>query len=238
MTHPLFSHFELGRQNADQAILRPNLPSIKSYAHTDEILQLPAPQQITQGLSSTLLSRSSQRVFSDQSIDLETLSTILYWSNADLTEDAAQARRAYPSGGAKYPIELYLFTDQHADLGSSFWHYRPDMHGLEAVTKLTTSDCTDIKRGFGYDFVAPVRTCIVMSYICERNVPKYGAFGGKLALIEAGHIAQNTYTTCAAHNIGVCALAGGDFAKMDELLYLDGYVESTFYSVAIGLLQD
>jgi phosphoglycerate dehydrogenase-like enzyme len=68
----------------------------------------------------------------------------------------------------------------------------------------------------------------------ERNVPKYGTFGSKLALIEAGHIGQNIATIAQAVNVGSIMLAGGDFERMDALFGFDSYNESTFYTVGLG----
>jgi len=75
---------------------------------------------------------------------------------------------------------------------------------------------------------------ILFSYIMERNVPKYGTFGTKLALIEAGHIAQNMAMVAQSTNVDSIMLAGGDFELMDNLFGFDSYNESTFYTVGLG----
>ena len=42
-------------------------------------------------------------------------------------------RRAYPSGGARFPLEIYVFLFKCKDLVSGIYHYNVLDHSLEKI---------------------------------------------------------------------------------------------------------
>jgi SagB-type dehydrogenase family enzyme len=202
---------------------------------------LPEPATISESITSLLQARKSCRDYQGTSVSLPDLSTILYWSMSELVydKDADDApnnfqRRPHPSGGAKYPLEAYVVTDAHSELGTAVHHYRPDTHRLEKMKELTGVQVSALKKSYYYEFVPEIPVMIIFTYIMERNVPKYGTFGTKIALVEAGHIGQNISTIATARGVGSVMLAGGDFNSMDSLFGFDSYNESAFYTVGLG----
>jgi len=155
-------------------------------------------------------------------------------------EDSANHfnRRPYPSGGAKFPVEAYVLTDNHQYLGTAIYHYRPDNHLLEKLKTISVQEVSSLKKGYIYEYVEDIPVLIIFTYIAERNVPKYGTFGTKLALIEAGHIGQNMTLVAGSRDVDSIMLAGGDFEAMDVLFGFDSYNESTFYTVGLGKSAD
>lgn len=242
MPNPLFSYFEQPRteRKAEQYLYHPALGKVKQYVAANR-LPLPVPQPLPVPISSLLAARRSHRSFIDGVTTVTNLATILYWSmsqqascNQEVNSDFV--RRPYPSGGAKFPIELYILADaaRGAELPSGVYHYRPDTHEIEEVQLLSDDAIHEIKASYVYAFVKDIPVLCIMSYIRERNMPKYSYFGEKIALIEAGHIGQNITLLAPAVGLGAISLAGGQYEMFDRYFGLDSYNESTFYTIGLG----
>jgi len=80
----------------------------KTYSRLEQI-SLPPPPQCSIELQTALLSRKSYREFSKKPINLSLLSGLLYYSSGltMVSRNPKESRRAYPSAGAKYPLEIY-----------------------------------------------------------------------------------------------------------------------------------
>lgn len=107
--------------------------------------------------------------------------------------------RNYPSGGAQYPIKLFLLSNCNAGFfkKNSGYSIHPDV-GL--ICQLT-----DNKKGIRFEDVfaithfnkelynetSKVPFLLVMSMNLKHSFIKYNHYSRQLAMIEAGHIAQN-----------------------------------------------
>ena len=240
MSNPFFHFLDTHRNPSERTLFNAAIGTPKVYQAAPAVA-LPEPALVPESITTLLRARKSCRDYQGTSVSLVDLSTILYWSMSELLFDkeAADApdnfkRRPHPSGGAKYPLEAYIVTDAHTDLGSAVHHYRPDIHQLEKVKELTDTQVSALKKSYCYEFVPEIPVMVIFTYIMERNVPKYGTFGTKIALIEAGHIGQNIATIATACGVGSVMLAGGDFNSMDSLFGFDSHNESAFYTVGLG----
>lgn len=237
MINPFFAFFENNRDNSEKYLFYDALPTVKQYSNAERV-QLPEPKEVTASFSEQIRSRQSNRDFAYGKVAVDNLSQLLYWSLSPQavpqTDDLNFTRRPHPSGGAKFPIETYLLTDAHDSLGSAIYHYRGDEHVLEHLRDVSTAEIGQIKESYVYDFVLNIPVLCIFTYIQERNIPKYGSYGAKLALLEAGHIAQNMYLVAAAQNMKAVALAGGDYNLLNSSIQLDGYNECGFYTVGLG----
>jgi SagB-type dehydrogenase family enzyme len=240
MSNPFLKHLHTHRNPSDRYLFNSTIGAIKEYRGAEQV-SLPVPDPVDLSYSVLARDRQSCREYKEKTVSIEDISATLFWSMSEQiyheTEKSSEtqfSRRPYPSGGAKFPIEAYVLTDGHDDLGTAVYHYRPDVHLLEKVKKISSKEVGDLKRSYIYEFVVDIPVMIIFSYIMERNVPKYGTFGTKLALIEAGHIAQNMALVSRSKNVDSIMLAGGDFDAMDTLFGFDSYNESTFYSIGLG----
>lgn len=237
MINPFFAYFENSRNLSDKHLFYDKLPVVKQYSNAKQV-QLPEAREVATSFSEQIKSRQSNRDFKNTKLTMEDLSQVLYWSLSPQAipqpDDLSFTRRPHPSGGAKFPIETYLLTDTHDSLGSAIYHYRGDEHVLEHLQDMSPEEIKQIQESYLYDFVSDIPVLCIFTYIQERNVPKYGSYGSKLALLEAGHIAQNMYLVAAAQNTKVIALAGGDYNLLNSSLALDGYNECGFYTVGLG----
>lgn len=244
MINPFFDYFSRNRQTNERLLFNPSIGRIKYYPGT-KMVSLPKPAPVEQSFSQLVADRISEGDFSHTMVSLPVLSSILYWSAAELGKrrdgqghQKEKIQRPHPSGGAKYPLEIYICADRVSEIERGLYHYRPDTHGLEFVTPLDTEKIHKIKSGYLYPFAQQIPAFIIFSFVLERSMPKYGALAYKLGLIESGHIAQNVYLLAAAHGVKCTALGGHNEELLNNLLMLDGYNETTFYTVGLGQKED
>ena len=74
-------------------------------------------------LDEVLHDRRSIRSYTDQPINLDQLSYLLWASSGISGQKDGKERRTAPSSGALYPIETYLVVNNVIDLGSGVYHY-------------------------------------------------------------------------------------------------------------------
>lgn len=76
---------------------------------------------------------------------------------------------------------------------------------------------------------------VVFVLFTDRVVAKYGAMGGRFALMEVGHAAQNLALRLAADGLGGCQAGGVVETEMLGLLGLDGTPARVALAYACGL---
>lgn len=179
--------------------------------------------------------RKSRREYTNTPLFKAELSTLLRYS-CGITGylDENRAGRAQPSGGARFPIEVYpLIFRGNNDIQSGLYHYNVQDHALESLWEKDFTE-EEIDKLFSYSWVKQASLVIVMTAIFWRNQNKYGGRGYRMVLQESGHIAQNIYLASGALGLGCCALAGTRDEALEDLLDIDGNTESLVYAVAIG----
>lgn len=244
ISNPFFHFFEENRDFSLKYVFGRNPNRVKKYLLA-ELVPLPSPEKISSPLSALIQQRQSQTVATKKSIDLKKLSTVLYWSAAEIgmrtvndgEREYKKVQKPHPSGGACYPLEIYICLDQEGfKLG--LYHYRPDIHGIELVKELDQKTMNIFKETLlrnTHEITEVTAPAILMfSYIQERNIFKYGSLGMKLALIEGGHVAQNVYLTATALNLSCCAIGSFETEAAHKLLEIDGYNENLFYALTLG----
>ncbi len=88
---------------------------------------LPKPNLSGREFRDVLFDRRSQRDFSGKGVTLEQVSAVLAGA---MVNEPESLKRAYPSGGGRYPIEIYLINFKVSGLDRGVYHYQPKTHGL------------------------------------------------------------------------------------------------------------
>lgn len=177
-------------------------------------------------LEEILLKRESKREFTQKPISFDDLSYILQFSVGKKSSD----RRMYPSGGARYPIELYAFIYNVEDLISGTYHYNIKDNTLE---QLKTEKAL-YEEFFGTN-IKDSAVVLLMTGVLARLEVKYLENAYKFSLIESGHIAQNISLLSEKLDIGSCCIGGFDNKKIIEHLDLVQEEEIPLYAIALGL---
>ena len=164
----------------------------------DKEIQLPQPKT-TGGISleQAIAQRRSIRSFVSKDLSQEQISQLL-WAGQGQTSGS---KRAAPSAGSLYPMELYLLTKD------GLFHYASDGHKLHV---LGTDDLRGaLATASGQSTLKDAAADIVIGGVSARIVPRYGERGMRYMYMEAGHIAENILLQSVS--LGLASLPVGSF---------------------------
>lgn len=140
--------------------------------------------------------------------------------------------RYYPSGGALYPIETYLISSFENSESNYLYHYNPKLHVLERLWP--TPDDFDLDDLFiKKESSKKIQAAIFFTAVWERSAKKYGDFTYNLALLEAGHMAQNMLLAATELNIEFCPMGGFNDDFVQKILNAKKSFEQIIYSIKI-----
>jgi SagB-type dehydrogenase family enzyme len=206
--------------------------------HGAPFVALPDPGlESCHGFEEILRRRRSAREFSLASVGLEEVAYILRSGMgstgqvAETPQFPARRLRAAPSGGALYPLECYLVARHVADLRPGVYHFQS---GDERLALLCEAPSAAIWNAVPHSGSSTMAALLVLAAVLPRTKIKYGEFGYRLALLEAGHIAQNLLLGAAALDLAACPIGGFVDDEVHDALALDGVNEVVFYLVGIG----
>jgi SagB-type dehydrogenase family enzyme len=178
--------------------------------------------------------RASERDFGEGSLRLSHVSTLLETAYGVTHHDPGrvQPMRAVPSGGALYPLELYVVALRVARLRTGLYHFDPLRRTLEL---LRATEAREVAPLTAYpELVVPSAAILVVTAMFWRTRFKYGLRGYRFALLEAGHVGQSLLLAATA--LGLAALPVGGFfdRRVDAFLGIDGVNESALYAFSVG----
>lgn len=142
--------------------------------------------------------------------------------------------RAHPSGGARYPLELYVIVYQGKDVPNGAYHYRPDTHTLEslwgldekvAMSHVVFSDTQDVSHG---------SALLVISAVWARSSSKYKRLAFELALLEAGHMAQNILLAATDSDMAVRPVLAFNREELARFFDMRPSQEDPLYAIVVG----
>jgi len=211
------------RASAGRSVLRrTGLPAI----------ELPPPRPLSGGIERALRARRSTRTYGDEPIAPDELSSLLgaaYGVTAALDE---QKLRSVPSGGALYPLELYVAAVRVEAIARGLYHYDPLRNVLERIRRLRAAELEGLTP---YDeLLLPSAAVVAISAVFWRSRFKYGARAYRFALLEAGHVAQNFLLAATTLGLSSCPVGGFFDRAVDTLLGIDGLHEASLYLLPVG----
>ena len=202
---------------------------------TAPAVRLPAPALGGALLSDTLMRRRSRRSHEPGPLTISELGTLLgaAYGVSGAVAGSHQTVRTAPSGGALYPLELYVAAPVVEGLESALFHYDPLRHVLERIRAV------DPHRELEPLTPLPenLRGCAVLVLITAmfwRSRFKYGARAYRFTLIEAGHLAQNLLLAATALQLAVLPIGGFYDRNVDALVGADGLNEAALYLLPVG----
>jgi SagB-type dehydrogenase family enzyme len=200
---------------------------------------LPPPRRPECALWDAIEARRSRREFGTGPIAVAEVAALLHaaYGVTDQLEapDGSRALplRAVPSGGALYPLELYVAALRVDGLEAGLYHFDPLLGCLEIARIGLASDELAALSTYP-DIVSPCAALLLVAAVFGRTRFKYGLRGYRFALLEAGHVGQNVLLAATAFGLAAVPLGGFYDRPTDEFLGLDGVNESTLYTIAIG----
>lgn len=194
---------------------------------------LPRSSSELSGLESAILQRRSVRKFAETPLALAELAKILELGCGVTQNTDGVPRRAYPSGGALYPVEVYPVALRVDGVASGVYHYATLDHELEQLRGLAGIE--DVRRAFP-ELVPQANPALILMLTVSfpRAFGKYAERGYRFALIEAGHIAQNVLLIAGALGLESVCMGGFFDDDANTLLGVDPTREAAVYGVLLG----
>lgn len=179
----------------------------------------PAPDSLEEAIDA----RRSVREFRDDPLS-EVEVGQLVWAAQGITDPSG--KRAAPSAGATYPLEVYVVSAEGVA------RYRPGSHSLVVV------DGADRRRALaaaalGQQAVADAPVVLVLTGVVERTAVRYGDRAERYVLLEAGHAAQNVLLQAAVLDLAAVPIGAFDDDRLVRILDLPAG-ERPLYLVAVG----
>jgi SagB-type dehydrogenase family enzyme len=141
-------------------------------------------------------------------------------------------RRPVPSGGALYPLELYVVAFAIDGLEPCVSHYNPFRHSLEILGPVDRERVRSTL--VDPELADAAAALIVVTAMFWRSRFKYGARGYRFALLEAGHVGQNAVLAAAALRLEALPVGGFYDRRLDGLVGADGLDEASVYALLLG----
>jgi len=205
----------------------------KQYPRFPKI-KLPKKFNITL-FEKTIIERRSKREFKGEPISLSQLSKLLFFS-AGITrydKDWDKCLRAYPSAGARYPLEVYLLILNVEKVENGIYHYNVKYHTLELIKKgICKKDI--VKYTCNQKWIKKASVIFVITAVFRRTIMKYDERGYRYVFLDCGHLAQNIYLVATKMKLGCCAIGGFYDDKINKMIGIDGKNESAIYLIAVG----
>lgn len=181
---------------------------------------------------SLIRSRKSRRKFDpDARFSAEDVS-YLCWSAAGIRDYRPKfSYRTAPSGGARHPLDLYLYVGRAEGIEKGLYRYLPIEHALVLVRSGDHSaELGSALRGYFWN-AALVFFWAAVPY---RTEWRYGPVSHKVIALDAGHACQNLYIACESIGAGTCAVGAYDQGRLDAYLGLDGDDRFALYAAPVG----
>jgi len=191
----------------------------------DEEITLPKPKLTgTISVEEAISGRRSVRAYEKKEVPTAVISQIV-WSAQGIT-DMQHGLRAVPSGGAMYPLELYVIND------AGIFLYIPDRHVLQCtlsqnVRNALTEAC------LGQRFVDDASFAVILCAIYERITRRYGERGRRYADVEVGHAAQNISLQAQACGLSTVMVGAFDERSIVRILRVPDTV-IPIYVIPVG----
>jgi SagB-type dehydrogenase family enzyme len=145
--------------------------------------------------------RRTIRDFKERSLSLNHLSQLL-WAAQGIT-GLKEGKRAAPSGGALYPLDIYAIIGERGVEGMEMgiYHYLPQPHSILLISKADRRE-EIASSSLQQTWMAKAPVIFVITAEYRRITGKYGERGIRYALIEAGHAGQNIFLQAEALGLG------------------------------------
>lgn len=185
---------------------------------------------ISHDLGKVFRERRSMRGPSGKTLDLNMLSRLLVESFGKSGETGAEGThlRVYPSGGALYPLEIFLLARDVEALPFGFYYFDALNEDLSFLDGSVSED--QLSFVFcGQEIAANAKVVVIYASCFGRSILKYGPRGYRYALLEAGHAAQNLSLLCGDLGYHHCNSGGFMDSELNSFLRLDGLNEGAVY---------
>ena len=205
------------------------------------VLQQPdmdALRRSDENFTNVLERRLSHRRYSGPPLGVGQLSEFLFRSaRTKAGSQFTRITRVYPSGGACYPLEIYVVVAECRGLEPGVYHYDAGEHALEYIDG-TVNDASELFSTSSVPLEAgsPPQVMLVFTARFGRVNWKYEGNAYALVLAEVGALYQTMYLVATAMHLAPCAIGGGDAVAFAKIIGTDPLEESSVGGFMLGSL--
>lgn len=208
-------------------------------------LILPTPRNVYHN-SNTFLrvlgERKSIRKYGTDHMSVDNLSHFLYHSamikQLFRSKEGTLTNRPYPSGGARYPLEIYVSNNRIVGVQKGIHYYDPLKHRLILLNKNKT-----YQRKFN-SFLNHVQHPImnrepdvvfIITAVFARTMWKYDRLGISLILSDLGSLYQTMYLVATEMKLAPCPIGKTEEELVKNWLNLNWFEESHVGTFMLGV---
>jgi SagB-type dehydrogenase family enzyme len=208
--------------------------SVKRHAGA-AVVDLPPVELPGTSLAELLVRRRSIRSFGARELQLDELSALLHaaYGITGSHPGSGQHVRTVPSGGALFPLELYVASVRVAGLEHALYHYDPLRGVLEQLRALDFAEEVEPLTPYP-ELVGASAAVVLVTAMFWRSRFKYGQRAYRFTLLEAGHVMQNALLTATALDLAAVPIGGFYDRLADGLIGADGLAEAVVYLLPVG----
>ncbi|MFC5182691.1 SagB/ThcOx family dehydrogenase [Actinomadura harenae] len=201
-------------------------------------LPLPPSAEPRMDLGEAVRRRRSVRAFSGEAVALPMLATLIRAAAGHTGHPTGQVtpRRSPPSGGALYPIDLYLAARRVRNLAPALYLHDPYEDALRPAGvpdgPARLSEALAIRDVVDEEHAAAVFLLVARPW---RSMRKYGDRGMRYVFLEAGAIAQNIHLVAVALGLGTVDCGSFYDDEVHEALEVDGLYRALVHAVVLGV---
>jgi SagB-type dehydrogenase family enzyme len=216
--------------------------------HEEDLVSLPPYDSVRQPIGPVLRSRRSVRHYSGRAVSLKELSTLLFHSagisgqlplekapgTVALQESDHIDLRTSISGGALYPIDLFVLALKVAQLPAGPYRYLPKHHALKPAGP--TGVPAELGRLAQFGEIEIEKAACLFGYVYNvfENARKYGEAALGFAFIETGAIAAHVHLISTAIGLGSCDVGSFSKGRFERLFAADGISRHMIHLTVIG----
>ena len=229
--------YEKAVPKSDEQKKVPNIPFQKSFPDDTEFIDLVSPDDFTIGQTpfiELVNERKSRRSFTDDYINLDELSFLLWCTQGVKKVLKYGVMRTVPSSGAKSPFETYLVINRVEDLKPGLYRYISFSHKLFFVKTIDDSEKIMGDLSYKQKFVGEAAVIFCWATVPYRTEWRYSILSHKFIAIDLGIVCQNLYMACEALKLGTVAIGYYEQEKIDNLFELDGEDEFIVLIAPVG----
>jgi SagB-type dehydrogenase family enzyme len=206
---------------------------------------LSKPQNIRQNktaLLDVLEARKSIRKYGNSHISKDNLSHFLYHSarikEIFKNEEGTLTKRPYPSGGARYPLEIYVVNNRIRSIEKGIHYYDPLKHQLILINKNKTYQKNFnafIMNALYPHMKRDSDVVFIITAVFARTMWKYEKLGMSLILSDLGCLYQTMYLVATEMNLAPCPIGKTEEELVRNWLNLNWFEESHVGTFMLGM---
>ncbi|AAY79925.1 nitroreductase [Sulfolobus acidocaldarius] len=199
-----FERFYLDTQIFNFTLLPNSLP--KKYGNVKKI-PLPTPIEINVSFQEVMKRRHSSRAFRRERINLNKISSLLWYSVGVKEIENGIQFRMFPSAGNLAETEVYLIS-LYTDLEKGVYHYDPVEGSLDVLSNDLDEELMLQAIKNSLPDITFVPLIILLTSLYWKPMVKYGNRGARFSLIDTGIVIENFYLVATALGLGISAIGG------------------------------